>query len=149
MKAYLKTENDKVIGCVIGSGIKPIGYDLTVEDSATLPSGHIDYWVVINGIISQDEEVKQASEESERLVALELEAQAYQDSIVSKNEASAILGRTVSEMKIKARANYDWIQSLWGLYYVKKADATNDTAFDSIGPKPYSFVELQLEETEA
>jgi hypothetical protein len=109
----------------------PFGYSLAWESSK---------------LVRVPIEISAEEIESSRLISLEVQAQAYQDSVMSKNEASALLGRTVSELKPKAKANYDWLQSLWALYYAKKVDASNDTEFSSIGDKPNTFAELQLEE---
>ncbi len=113
-----------------------------------LPTEDPLFWYIENGELKVKLAEAIEAEELKRLSLLEIEAQDYQDSVMSKNEASALLGRTVSEMKTKAKANYDWLQSLWGLYYQKKIDSSNDTNYSSIGDKPYSFVELQQEEAE-
>lgn len=85
--------------------------------------------------------------ENRRLEKLKIEALAYQSSQQSQNELGLLHGYSTDDLatRPKAQAQINWMTSLFALHNEKKADATNDTPFSSVGDKPHSFDELYNE----
>ena len=82
-----------------------------------------------------------------RISNLKSEALTYQSSQQSQNELGLLHGYSSDDLlsKPKAQAQINWMTSLFALHNEKKADATNDTPFSSVGDKPHSFDELYNE----
>ena len=85
--------------------------------------------------------------EERRKAELKAEALRYQSEHQSQNELGILHGYSVSDLesKPKAKANIDWMTSLFTLYGAKLEDPTNDTPLSSVGAKPHSFEEIHLE----
>ncbi len=74
-------------------------------------------------------------------------ATAYQEQFIS-GAAVGLLVIGVLQQKPKALAVMQWVQTVWNLYYVRKAmlpTAPPDVSFSIVGPMPYSVPELQTE----
>ena len=82
-----------------------------------------------------------------RAEELKAEALAYQSAQQSQNELGILHGYSVEELASKpiAKAQTDWMTSLFTLQKAKELDVDNDTPFSSVGDKPYSFTEIYAE----
>lgn len=82
-----------------------------------------------------------------RAEELKAEALAYQSAQQSQNELGILHGYSVEELASKpiAKAQIDWMNSLFALQKAKELDVDNDNPFSSVGDKPHSFTEIYTE----
>ena len=145
---------------VSGDNATPLPYKKRVDSTHSLDLSDSDYERCVSpahfNVVAGEPVVKSQAEydaeiaanaELYRVAALEQEAQAYQDSIMSSNEAAAIMGARAAgiALKPKAQANSDWVDAVWAIYYAKLADANNTQLFSEAGVKPYPFAEVMAE----
>ncbi len=109
-----------------------------------LPSEPQEFWYLENGELKVKAVEASEAEEAKRQEALKKEALEYQRAQQSENELGILHGYSVSELdtKPKALAQIQWMTSLFNIQKLKAEDITNETPFDSVGDKPYSFTEL-------
>lgn len=91
-----------------------------------------------------------AQAEERRIEALEREAQAYQNSIMSVNEASALVAAQTFGLPLgpKAQSNANWLELVWAIYDEKLADPESTRSFSEAGKKAYKFKELRVEQSQ-
>ena len=121
------------------------GYDFSVE---SIPKCDTDFLRHDgNNSLYVDEESQSQHKEEERLKALKAESLAYQSDQQSQNELGILHGYSVEDLETKpvAKAQIDWMTSLFALKNMKDADPTNDTPYSSVGLKPHSFEEIYAE----
>ena len=109
-----------------------------------LPSEPQEFWYLENGELKVKAVEASEAEEAKRQEALKKEALEYQRAQQSENELGILHGYSVSELatKPKALAQIQWMTSLFNIQKLKAEDTANETPFDSVGDKPYSFTEL-------
>jgi len=96
------------------------------------------------------EERKQAYQQKlidELEMTLKPQALKFQKSQQSENELALLHGYSVEDLveKPKATAQIQWMTSIFTLYNERLSDINNQTPFESVGDKPYSFNDLYQE----
>jgi len=119
-------------------------FDLIVDE---LPDVNPDYIKHDGTNIVIDDTGETEAIEAERLAKNKAEALAYQSSQQSQNELGILHGYSVTDLETRpvAKAQVDWMTSLFNLKGLKDADPTNDTPLSSVGNKPHSFEEIYAE----
>ena len=119
-------------------------FDLIVDE---LPSANPDYIKHDGTNIIVDDTSEAEAKESERLEKNKAEALAYQSSQQSQNELGIIHGYSVTDLETRpvAKAQIDWMTSLFALKNAKDSDSSNDTPYSSVGDKPHSFEQIYAE----
>tara|TARA_R110001599_G_scaffold12308_4_gene57685 strand:+ start:2462 stop:3034 length:573 start_codon:yes stop_codon:yes gene_type:complete len=109
-----------------------------------LPTEDPLFWYIENGELKVHLPEAIEAEEAERQEVLKKEALEYQRAQQSENELGILHGYSVSDLatKPKALAQIQWMTSLFKVQKLRAEDITNETQFESVGNKPYSFTEL-------
>ena len=128
-------------------------HKLKQGDLVKTDDGHYEYsWNLIELVgeelniankqkIQDDEALNQS-----RISTLWQSAHNYEYSFIS-GSAINIVFVGVSKKLPKAVAVSEWINSIWGEYYIRKADISNyDLDFSKIGPCPFKVPELVAEQ---
>ena len=158
---FVKFVGEKIL--VVGSHVDTSDcVTISVTDADWPAAGSPGWWVNDNGTIrkptqaEKDQRIVDAEAANKAAAESELyySCLAYQNDRIDTNmSAEMTKAESLEEAGLandtdlpKAKACRDWLLSLWGEYYVRKADALNASLdFTSFDPVPHSFTELREE----
>jgi len=147
-KFFVRCLEDSRVLVSHSTGEELEGFDFSVE---SIPDGN-SYFLRHdgNGSLYIDLEAEKLFKEKVRLDSLKEEALAYQSSQQSQNELGILHGYSVTDLETRpvAKAQIDWMTSLFALKNLKDSDPSNDTPYSSVGDKPHSFEEIYAEKWE-
>lgn len=98
---------------------------------------------ISNGVISEDTEAFSLYKQEDGAKSLESSCRAYEQSQLPSTDFALYL--QYKDVSPKAQANLDWVDQLWGLYFIAKSREEWDYDFTQYNEPPYSFTEVRLE----
>ena len=116
----------------------------SVRDGCELVDGAWQYKWRIDALSAEQIAANQAAEDARRIASLWQGAYDYEFAQIS-GVAIGLLVLGVLQAKPKALAVKSWNQSIWTLYYTRKADGSTDTDYTGLGLCPHSVPELMVE----
>lgn len=132
-----------------------------IVDRSDLPSGSADFWFIDGDQVKCDDSEELSAKTKKNESDYYDLCYAYQlanidvnlhDSMVESRDLVKSGGATESDLPM-AKANWDWLTSLWAFYYTEKAKLMANDSYSSdflgaVGDVPHNYLEVTSEREE-